>query len=468
MDLVYESLARLAGAGEVWVVGGALRDRLLGVDTNEVDLVTRSLPAGLSRLILKPGDHCFWLDRERQIMRITLANEFTIDLTHLQGDDIMADLGRRDFTINAMAMRLDDWLNKSTDIIDPLRGQQDLAERCLRIASPNALLVDPVRILRGIRLAISRNLAIESATIKAMQQAATQLPQEAAERIAAELSLCFIHPRATVAVELMQHTGVTPVLFPEVMAMHGVTQNKYHQFTVDEHSQKAFAAFVDIVHQGSYLPPRAQAWFVDYWSTLPAALQTAAMLAAWLHDIGKPPTRVIRKGRVTFYEHEQVGTSMARAIVHRLKLSRSQQKLIESFIRWHMYPMQLWRSKNFGPTLIYRFYRRGGQYAPLIVVFTLADYLAKGDNLAATETFLAHQRMVEDFLEAFFSRSQELISPEPLLDGRELISLSGKQPGPWLRIAKDALLEAQVAGELQSKADAIQWLRSWLHQEKNA
>lgn len=465
MELLQSLLSYLQGKGDAWVVGGALRDHLLGLATPEIDLVTTIAPAALPNSIWGAGTHSFWLDESRQIMRIVQPTGIHFDIALLQGPDITTDLSCRDFTVNAMAMKLSDWLSKQGTIIDPLAGQQDLIARRLRLAAPEALLADPVRVLRGIRLAITKDLEIEAATMLAMQQVAAQLPTEAAERVTAELSSCFLHPRAPEAADLLQQTGVTQTLFPEVTAMHQVTQNKYHQFTVDEHSRKVFAAFVDIVHQGRYLTPRAQNWFTDYWRALSPALQAATMLAAWLHDIGKPPTRVIRQGRVTFYDHEQVGAEMAAAIARRLRLSNMQQDLIKRFVHLHMYPMQLWRAAKFGPRHIHRFYRRAGEYGPLIVAFTLADHLAKGDNLAETEGFATHQQMVEEFLHAYFCRKQELISPEPLLNGLELISLAGRQSGPWLRKAKQDLLEAQVVGRIKSKADAERWLEKWLHQQ---
>ncbi len=468
MELLSNLLSYLEGKGDAWVVGGALRDQLLGLAALDVDLVTTVAPAALPRSIWGAEAYAFWLDESRQILRIVRPVGATVDIAPLQGKDITADLGCRDFTVNAMAMKLEDWLSQAGPLIDPLAGQQDLAARCLRLVTPEALLADPVRVLRGIRLAITRDLKIEAATMQAMQLAAAQLSAEAAERVAAELSSCFIHPRAAAATDLLQLTGVTQSLFPEVTAMHEVTQNKYHQFTVDEHSRKAFAAFVDIVHQGRYLTPRAQGWLADYWQALSPAVQAAAMLAAWLHDIGKPPTRVIRQGRVTFYNHERVGAKMAVAIARRLRLSNMQQDLIRRFIQLHMYPLQLWRSARFGPQLIHRFYRRAGEYGPLIVAFTLADHLAKGDNLAGSQEFSAHQQMVEQFLHAYFCLQQELISPEPLLDGRELIFLAARPPGPWLRQAKQAVLEAQVAGKIKSKAEARRWFEKWLDQEKQS
>ncbi len=465
MELLQRLLAAMGQDAQFWVVGGAVRDHLLGQEPQEIDLVTNISPARLSASLWQPEGHAFWLDEPRQILRVVLPPGSTIDIAPLQDKDIAADLRRRDFTVNAMAFRLEDWLKDRENLIDPLAGRADLAARRLRLPIPSALLDDPIRILRGVRLVITRDLSLDDDLIAAMQQAAPQLLQAAPERIAAELGLCFLHPRASEAEQLLLKTGTTRVLFPEVVAMQQVTQNKYHQFTVDEHSRRAFSIFVDMVHKGRHLTATARRWFASYWHSLATSLQAATMLAAWLHDIGKPPTRALRQGRVTFYEHEQVGAKMAVAIARRLRLSNAQQDLIECFVRWHMYPVQLWRSDNFGPQHIHRFYQRTGSVGPLIVVFTLADYLAKGEDLVTSPQFAKHQQMVEEFLYAYFCRQAEVVAPKPLLNGHELVSLARRPPGPWLKKAKQALLEAQVVGRVKNKSDATRWLQQWLDQE---
>ncbi len=465
MDFLEGWLLYMQDRGQAWVVGGALRDHLLGLPTSELDLVITIAPAALPTALWQQTAHSFWLDETRQILRAIEPNGQSFDIAPLQGEDIHADLSCRDFTVNAMAMTLSEWIGNREALIDPRSGKQDLAARRLRLVSPNALLDDPVRVLRGVRLAVEKQLILEPPIVKQMREVSSQLPAQAAERLTVELSRILMHPLAAAGADLLAQVGATESLFPEGWAMQKVTQNKYHQFTVSEHSRRAFAAFVSIIHTGHYLTAKAQAWFADYWHELSPSLQAATMFAAWLHDIGKPPARVIRKGRVTFYDHEQVGAEMAVAIAKRLRLSNAQQELIKCFVRLHMYPMQLWRTEKFGPQLIHRFYQRAGQYGPLIVVFTLADYLAKGDNLAGTQEFAAHKQVVEDFLKAYFCQQAELVNPEPLLNHNEMMEVANQAPGAWLRQARRELLEAQAAGQVQSREQAVRWLQDWWQQQ---
>ncbi|NLY53182.1 MAG: HDIG domain-containing protein [Firmicutes bacterium] len=463
MEFLWVLNAYLQSRGEAWVVGGALRDRLLGFPINEIDLVLNFSPKHLpASLWQKAGAKTFWLDQERQILRAIFPAGQTLDFGPLQGQNILADLAGRDFTVNAMAQTLSDWLQGQDALVDPWHGQGDLAARRLRLVSTEALRDDPIRVLRGVRLMLEKGLSIDRATAAAMEETAPLLAHSPAERIMAELSLIFLHARAPAGLAYLDQIEVTRSLFPEVIAMNQVTQNKYHQFTVGEHSHRAFAAFVSIVHAGRYLPIKAQAWFRDYWLQLTPPQQVAAMLAAWLHDIGKPVTRAVRQGRVAFYDHETVGAKMARDIAQRLKLSSAQTDLLAAVVRLHMYPMQLWRTGKLGPRLIHRFYQRAGQYGPLIVVFTLADHLAKGENVAVSEEFAAHREMVVTFLEAYFCHYDEVVKPKPLLDGHAMQGIAQRGAGPWLRQARQQLLEAQVAGKVQTQEQAIAWFQQWL------
>ena len=342
----------------------------------------------------------------------------------------------------------------------------DIEQRCLRLVTPQACLIDPVRILRGVRFSVEMALTFAQPTVAAMRLAAPRLSSVAGERIMAELSRILLSPQAVSGCDHMASLGVDKILFPELDAMRGMTQNKYHQFTVDVHTRKAFAAFVAIVHKGKYLPLKAVPWWRTYWSELQSSLQAAAMLAAWLHDIGKPPARAWREQRVTFYGHEQVGAQMIGNVAARLKMSREQTALMQRFVRLHMYPMQLWRTGNFDMRLAHRLFRRTGEYGPLIVVFSLADHLAKGDNRAETDAFDEHQRWVEYLLEVYFCRPGQ-INPSPLLDGHEIAEVAGCAPGRWIGEVKDALLEQQVLGRVQTREQAVAFVQQMASHSDN-
>ncbi len=452
----------------VWVVGGAVRDRLLGREAKDLDLVI----ADIASPLLDPhhwrqqGVAAFWLDEQRHIVRLELAGE-TLDLAAMEGDDLASDLARRDFTVNAMASRLADWLvADGADPIDPYQGQADLLARRLRLVQPDGMAADPVRILRAGRFQAQLDLRPDTATVSAIAAACPDLTKAPAERVWAELAELLRHQQAAQVLLELERWGVVMALFPEVMAMKRVGQNQHHQFTVDVHSERAFAAYVDVIHQGRYLPDSVRSFVAAYWQDLQPAEQAALMLAAWLHDIGKPQTRMVRDGKVTFYEHEHVGASMAESVAKRLKLSQTQTKLIHTFVTYHMYPMQLWRTGRLDERLIHRLYRRTGRLGVAIVLFTLADHLAKGEQVGVSDEFRSHQQVVEQMLQAYFCRHEQVVAPRPWLTGDEIAQTLGKPRGPWVGETKAALLEAQAAGQVNDRQQALQFVRQYTPRQK--
>ncbi len=443
---------------ECFVVGGALRDRLLNVATPEVDLAIATDPGQMVETLReRTGCSAFWLDRQRGILRISYLDE-AFDLALLSGP-LEHDLQQRDFTINAMAQRLEDYLNQSTEIIDPYGGRGDLGKRLLRPVTPDSMQADPVRILRGVRLLITRDLQLHEPSAGFLREASHLISSSPAERVSQELGRILTCANAPAGVDHLHHLGVVDALLPEVSAMRGVTQNKYHQYTVDDHANKAFAAFVDVIQRHQFLTERAAAWAAEYWSGITQDIRYVIMLAAWLHDIGKPPTRAVRNGKVTFYGHEHTGSAMSKDIARRLRLSRQQADLLQAFIKYHMYPMQLWRTGKLDGRLLHRYYHRVGSVGVPVVLFTLADHLAKGEAIAESEQFREHLQVVERFLEAWFEHSSDVVSPRPLLTGDEIAALLGQQPGPWLQRIKELLLEAQAGGQVAERSQAELFVR---------
>ncbi len=464
-------LEQIAGQSphQVWVVGGVLRDHLLQAEGRDMDLVVADAGSPLLGLDywLQDNRQAFWLDQGRRMIRLVLEDQVTVDLALMQGADLREDLGQRDFTVNSMALTLEDWLRGDlSGLIDPYQGRDDLMAKRLRIVQPGTLLADPVRVLRAVRLGVSLGLSSDQQTTSALIDAAPALADAPGERVWAELALILVHKQAPSALAELERFGAAAALFPEVAAMQRVGQNRYHQFTVDVHSQRAFAAFCAVIHDGDYVPPAVQIYARRYWDAFTQSEQAAIMLAAWLHDIGKSLTRSEQGGKITFYEHEHVGARMASQVAERLRLNNEQAKLVHTFITFHMYPMQLWRTGHLDERLIHRLYRRTGALGVAIVLFTLADHLAKGEQVALTTEFQEHQQVVERLLVTFFCQHEQIIAPKPLLDGEEIMAAVGKPAGPWVGESKAALLEAQAAGRISDRQQAVQFVQSYVPKRK--
>ncbi len=243
------ALIRAALAGwRAWLVGGAVRDRLLRRRTQDYDVVldgdpgeaARALARAAGRSALGPAT-AFALSEEHGGWRVVARDgTWQVDLERLRGASLEEDLAARDFTVNAIAAPLDA-LGAGEgagagEIIDPLGGAEDLAHRRLRAVSPEAFAADPLRVLRLARLAVELELEPDAATCAQARACAPRLRAVAGERVGAEVSRILAAPRAVAGVELMGEVGATAVVLPEVQALRGVAQSRYHHRDVYGHT----------------------------------------------------------------------------------------------------------------------------------------------------------------------------------------------------------------------------------------
>ena len=282
----------LFGDRETWIVGGAVRDRLLGRATIDLDLALPGDPAdGARALARRVGATAFRLSGAFGAWRVVgPGHAWHVDLIRLHDDDIRADLAARDFTVNAMAEPL-----AGGELLDPHGGEADLAARLLRMVGPGALADDPLRTLRAVRLAVDLELAIEPETAAAIGREAPGLERIAAERIFGELKQIVRAPAARTGLALMSAHGLTAQVLPELDALRGVEQNVFHHLDVHDHTLEVLDQVAAIERD-----PLA-AGFGEHADAVITLLRTAlademsrgeAMrFAALLHDTAKPWTR---------------------------------------------------------------------------------------------------------------------------------------------------------------------------------
>src|SRR3954470_23787924 len=226
--------AREALRGETaWLVGGAVRDRLLGRDTDDIDLAVRG-GAQLCARRLARGVRgvAFELSGDFGTWRVVAPEHaWHVDLVPLRDDDIHADLAQRDFTINAMAEPL-----AGGKLLDPHGGRRDLQKRLVRMVSPQALEEDPLRSLRAIRIAVELDLTLDEATGRAASANAPGIEKVAAERVFAELKRVVSADDVLRGLRLMDEHGLTDVVLPELSALKGIGQSRFHHADVHDHT----------------------------------------------------------------------------------------------------------------------------------------------------------------------------------------------------------------------------------------
>jgi poly(A) polymerase len=443
------TVAREALAGEdVWLVGGAVRDRLLGRETDDIDLAIAGNPKQPARRIARAvRGAAFELSGAFGAWRVVAPEHaWHVDLVTLRDDDIHADLAQRDFTINAMAEPL-----AGGELLDPHGGRQDLAKRLVRMVSAQALEEDPLRSLRAIRIAVELDLALDEATGRAASANAPAIKKVAAERVFAELKRVVSADNVLRGLAMMSEHGLTDVVLPELNALRGIEQSHFHHADVHDHTLEVLEQVVQLQRDAAAVGLDA-----DISALLAEPLSDeltrgqAMRWAALLHDAAKPQTRAfLPNGRVTFLDHDAQGAQLARDVLGRMRSSQRLRDYVAALISHHLAAGFLVHQRPLDRRTIWRYLRATRPYSVDVTVFTVADRLAtRGRN--ADAAIEGHLRVARELIAA----AREPV-PAPLVRGDELVREAGVQAGPRLGAILAQLEEDRYAGELSTREEAL-------------
>lgn len=454
--------ARVAGAG-AWLVGGALRDRLLGRQTGDFDVAVAGDPEPVARALAREARearaHAFSLSEEFGIWRVVSRRHgWQVDVLALEGDSIEADLGRRDFTINAVAEELG-----GGQLVDPFDGLGDLQAGRLRMVSAQSFERDPLRTLRLARLRGELDFSVERDTEAAASRSAAGLARIAPERIFAELKRAISAPQALEALDLMDATGVTAAVLPELGAQRGVEQSRYHHLDVHDHTRAVLAETISLERDPE--PAfREQARAVARLMAEPLADELtraqALRFGALFHDIAKPQTRAVTpEGRVTFIGHDAVGAELAHHVLARLRASERLGAHVGALTRHHLRLGFLVHQAPLGRRDIYRYLRACVPVQVDVTVLSVADRLATR-GAGSEEAIARHLELARRLLgEAFAWLSDP---PRPPVRGDELQQALGLRPGPEIGRLLAQLEEASFAHEIETPSQALERARQLL------
>jgi poly(A) polymerase len=447
------------GGEEAWIVGGAVRDRLLGRETTDLDIALAGDPEAAARAVARiAGGTPFALSDAFGAWRVVgRGHAWHVDLVRLRDDDLGADLAARDFTVNAMAEPL-----AGGELLDPHGGRADLEARRLRMVSAGALADDPLRTLRAARIATELELEIEPETAASVRERAPELERVAAERVFQELKRIVAGDRPVAGLELMDALGLTPVVLPELGALRGVEQNVFHHRDVHGHTLEVLGSVAHLETGPPELGEHADAVRELLAEPLADELTRGGGMrfAALLHDAAKPLTRGMRPdGRVTFVGHDAEGARLARDVLRRLRASARLADYVAALTRHHLRLGFLVHERPLSRRVVWRYLSATDPYAADVTVFTVADRLAtRGKN--AEPAIAAHLEVARDMLGPALARRHEQ-PPEPLVRGDDLARELGVR-GPQIGRLVAELEEAQYAGEIRTREDAISLARSLL------
>ncbi|MEV0260515.1 CCA tRNA nucleotidyltransferase [Streptomyces sp. NPDC050617] len=436
------------------LVGGSVRDALLGRLGNDLDFTTDARPDDVLKIV-RPWADSVWevgiafgtvgcnkrggSDNQVFQIEVTTYRSEAYDRTSRKpevsyGDSIEQDLVRRDFTVNAMAVAL-----PQKEFIDPHNGLEDLAARVLRTPGTpqESFSDDPLRMMRAARFAAQLDFEVAPEVVTAMTEMADRIDIVSAERVRDEFNKLLLSPKPRKGLKLLVDTGLADRVIPELPALRLESDEHHRHKDVYEHSLTVLEQAIDLEEDGPDLVLR---------------------LAALLHDIGKPKTRRFEKdGRVSFHHHEVVGAKLTKSRMTKLKYSndlvRDVTKLVELHLRFHGYGTGEWTD-----SAVRRYVRDAGPMLSRLHKLTRSDCTTRNKR-KANALSRAYDGLEERI--AKLQEQEELDAIRPDLDGNEIMEILGVGPGPQIGRAYKHLLELRLENGPMEHGAAVAALKEW-------
>src|SRR4051794_3739150 len=444
---------RFTDAGhELALVGGPVRDAMLGRQHNDLDFTTSARPDDTERILKKWGDATWDMGRDFGTIgcrkgswqvEVTTYRSETYDPSSRKpdvnfGDSLAGDLGRRDFTVNAMAVRL-----PGREVVDLYGGVVDLATRVIRTpGTPEASFSDdPLRMMRAARFAAQLGFDVAPEVVTAMTEMADRISIISAERVRDELVKLVTAPYPRRGLTLLVDTGLADRVLPELPALRLERDEHHRHKDVYEHTLTVLEQTIDLE---SRLPGGGP----DF----------VARFAALMHDVGKPKTRrFVEDGTVTFHHHDVVGAKLTRRRMQALKFSNAETDavahLVELHLRFHGYGSGEWTD-----SAVRRYVRDAGDQLERLHILTRADCTTR--NRRKAERLSRSYDALEERIE-LLAAEEELASLRPALDGNRIMAILGLPPGREVGEAYRYLMELRLDEGPMSPEDAEARLREW-------
>lgn len=456
-------VAPLAPLGDrAWAVGGGVRDALLGRPVADLDVAIAG-DAGVAASALARAHSAtrFRLSRAFGAWRVQGGGlPYQVDITPLQGPDLDEDLGRRDLTVNALALAV----AGGGEVIDRHGGLADLEGRRLRVVRDTALADDPVRLLRLARLSEQLGFEIDPATAAAARRDAGRIWDAPGERLADELSAMVRLRHPDRAFARLDEIGALGALVPQLEESRGLDQSAYHHADVLDHTLEVVRHAADLVADPEPVF-RSRAGRVADVLAGPLADELtrgqALMLPALLHDMAKPATHAVHpEGRVTFMGHDRLGAEMADDLMRRLRTSTRLREFVVRCVRMHLPLGFMVHRTPLSLRQIDRYLRATAPWEVEIIVLSAADRLATHGPRTSESAMQRHLVLAREVMDAHFTLVDR--GPiRPLLAGDEAAAALDRPPGPWLGELLDALREEQVVGAVRTREQALRFARRW-------
>jgi tRNA nucleotidyltransferase/poly(A) polymerase len=439
--------------GKVFLVGGAIRDSLVGRPCHDFDFVIPANAKQFARnLANEIGGDFFVLDEKRNIFRVLLLKgqfgPLILDISQMNGGSIEDDLAKRDFTINAMAVDLFD----SEKVIDPSKGGRDLAEKWLRPVSRTSFSIDPVRIIRAVRYSVAYDLKIEPGTVQLISNALPSLKLISPERQRDELFKTLELPRAKIGFLLLKQLGCLDQL--------GFVTDKDFFRSADRLG--AAARIIDILVGG-----HSEGAGNDFLSST-LYLRLARFRKGLQKEIISPNLAGRRPRELLLLGAYYWGTRTAEipSLFYSLILSKEEMQLVQSIcVLEAEQKKSLLNSDQTTSRRAYNYFKKYKLAGIPLIILALADYASSPAAEQSQNLWLSMVQTAEYLISVWFEHP-EIVDPQPIFNGTDLINRFNINPGPVLGSLLDELREEQAAGEIVNINQAAAWVRHCLDNNK--
>jgi len=442
---------------EIYLVGGAVRDFLLGKTSFDRDLIVMDEDAkSFSQKLAQLFDATFvTLDDDNKIYRLVLPDKINyLDVTNPIENSLEKDLMRRDLTINSIAANI-----KTYEVVDMCGGITDLQHGVLNCVNEQNFVDDPLRLLRVYRFQALYGFELSQDVIEAVCKYSDLIVKPATERVNYEIIRLFSGPFAFKALLNMDKTWILEKIFPVIKELKQVPPNTHHHLDLFHHS-------VETVKQLSGIYANSSAEVKGHMSRVDfggASRIAHLKLAAFLHDIGKFSTWTIEEdtGRHRFMKHDDVGAKMVVSILKKLSFSNKQIEYISQMIRNHIYPAQVASAPELNEKVMMRYIRKMNENSIDAILLAQADRLsARGE--AITEQIIEDNINCLNKILNFYISIKDTLEPLPkLLSGYDVMQILNIKPSPRLGEIMNALHEAQIAGDIVDVEGARKFVKSF-------
>ncbi|MDI6786393.1 MAG: HD domain-containing protein [bacterium] len=439
---------------KIYLVGGSIRDFLLGKRIKDFDLITNKNPFSIVKRIAKSLNGKFFKFKDFNYRIIYKENHIVknIDFSRFIENTLLKNLNTRDFTINALALEVN-----NPCFIDPCNGIKDLTQKTLRVINSSSFVKDPLRLLRAIRLSAQLKFKIEDKTRESITKLAPLIKEVSREGILNELCLILKNKKSFYFLKQLYELDLLIYIIPEFAFFYDSLFNSQEIWL---HSLNSLKELENILENLSWYFPEYHKKIKQYLRKKQVGNRNNLVLlklAIFLHDIGKPLTKSLdKKGKFHYTSHQEVGKTLAHIICKHLSLSNQEIECLTQTIKHHMQIGYFSNCNNLSSKALWRFYKKIGSNLVNIVLLSLADSKETYSQEQKLD-LKKHQGFSRDLLQKYFEKDKDFY-PKTFINGNDLIKYFNLSPGPIFKTILNEAIFAHIDGKIKNKKEALKYI----------